>query len=184
MNVEIPKKTALFLLGITNSGKSTLLHKFQSELQCGTVEVGKEMRRRHPPEYFKGRGAMQETEEEALQIFKQQFFVGTQADQPNLVVIDGQPRMLSQIEPCFSYAQSLGYIPKVGVLGCSDEKIKQRIQQRDTTRQAFELSMKRMVNDKVQLHEVLVELIKHKVPLAYLDSKLSAYNNLLKVTAV
>lgn len=57
----------IFVIGATNAGKSTLISAAK-EVGCGTVEVGKMMRAKYPPEYFQGQAAPTKTQGEAMQM--------------------------------------------------------------------------------------------------------------------
>ena len=54
----------VFVIGATNAGKSTLINAAR-ELGCCVVEVGKMMRAKYPPEYFKGSAAPEHTDKES-----------------------------------------------------------------------------------------------------------------------
>lgn len=154
------KILVVHLMGITNSGKSTLIEaaKAQDYYNIGFVEVGKEMRKRYSPETFKGKGAMDSTEEEVLQIFHEQMQAAKDAG-ANLILVDGQPRMPSQI-PIMMNSPRRKYI----LLKESDEVILERIKNRDSDPAAVELSMQRFKNDKVQIFDVLTDLIRMNEP--------------------
>lgn len=80
------------LMGITCSGKDTLAERMQ-ELHpdnVGLIQIGKEMRKRHPPEYFKGLGAMAHTETEVWSIFEEQKKL---SEDKKLIVLTGVPRL-------------------------------------------------------------------------------------------
>lgn len=148
----------IFVLGPTNAGKSTLL-KTVKELfpqRVGLVEVGKEMRRRHPPEFFQGSAAPEHCEQEALSIFHEQMVEATKHE---FVFVDGQPRRVSQITPClqYRYDHQLFFL----LMNESEEVLKKRLEGRFAPGSGeYELSWMRIRNDKVQLFDVLFELIK------------------------
>lgn len=146
------------LMGITNSGKSTIINaaKAIDYYKIGFVEVGKEMRRRYPPETFKGKGAMASTEDEVLEIYHEQLQAAKDSG-AKLIFIDGQPRMACQVPMMLENPNR-----KFLVIKEDDEVILERIKNRDTDPKAVELSMLRFNNDKVQLFDVMTALLRAK----------------------
>lgn len=138
------------ILGVTNVGKSTLLSSLNKE-EFATVEVGKEMRRRYPAEFFKGKAAMQETEDEAFEIFTEQYAAA--GEKP--VVIDGQPRQVSQIDRVLKVLKYPFFI----LLHAPEEELKHRIHKRDKDTEWASLSERRLDADRIQLYDVLAELM-------------------------
>lgn len=150
------------ILGVTNVGKSTLLSSLDKE-EFATVEIGKEMRRRYPPEFFKGKAAMSETEDEAFRILTEQL----KEANGRPVVIDGQPRMRSQVTRVLDTLTNPHFI----LLTCYDEELRRRINARDSDEANRELSRQRLINDKVQLYDVLTALI-------YLKEHVEVFNSM------
>lgn len=125
----------------------------------GTIEVGEEMRRRHPPEYFNGLGAPEHCEREALEIFHQQL-EATLAQKKDTILCSGQPRRVSQIDHTravrHKYDLQLVYV----VMNPPEEVLLARLQHRfEPGSEAYKLSEARIKNDKIQLFDVLVGLL-------------------------
>jgi hypothetical protein len=117
------------------------------------------MRKRYPPEYFKGRAAMPETENEVWTIFEEQLMAGTTAG-ANIILIDGQPRMTKQVE---IIRTKYGHCRHAYLhLMASREACEERARGRDASPDALALSMKRMDNDRIQLFDVLTLIHLHE----------------------
>ena len=147
------------VMGVTNTGKSTLLDRMKTSeksLRFGFIEVGKELRRRHPPEYFNGFAAMKETEEEVWDIFDKQYNEAKEAG-ADYIICDGQPRMDVQLE-----VMKRKYAPLIFILlTTEDSTLKKRAGERDLNNSsATKLSMDRLRNDFSQMYYVLAEILK------------------------
>jgi hypothetical protein len=145
----------IFCMGVTCSGKTTWIDK---QKNVGKVQVGKEMRKLFPPGYFKGRGAMTETEEVALRVFQEQF----EKEKHNLaVLVDGQPRLVSQIDPILDIT---GKQCSVMWFQASDDELLARLRRRfPDDSESYDLAIQRMKNDRIQLYDVLHELISRNI---------------------
>ena len=144
------------IVGVTNSGKTTLLDHLRDTPWIGMAEIGKEMRKRYSPEHFHGLGAMKETEDEVWEIFAQQH--GEALNRGCRVLLcDGQPRLSDQVD-----VMRRRYGPvSVLQLYAPHHILCERAAQRDAEPKALELSNKRLVNDYVQLYQVLAEWHSH-----------------------
>lgn len=148
------------LMGPTCSGKSTFIQSLLTTNPdtIGAIEVGKEMRRRHPPEYFNGLGAMEHTEKEVWDIFEEQFEANRGK---RIILVDGQPRLPSQVDKLIDFASKHLHTLYYLLFNVTKEETFERLQKRhadDLKSQA--LGFARSTNDKVQLYDVLVELTK------------------------
>lgn len=145
-----------YAFGVTCAGKDTLMDRAQELYPnlVGLVNVGKEFRKRYPPEYFQGKGAMLHTEREAIEIFETQ--LAEQRKDKKIIFVSGQPRMVAQIK------ETIGkYSGTILWLHVSDETLKQRLEKRFVGDPgSYQLSLKRLSNDRIQLFDVVFELIK------------------------
>lgn len=92
--------TILHLLGNNGTGKTTLLDTLvERNAYCAGISVGRELRKRHPPEYFQGQAAPAHTESAAMELYRN-FVDTTTASGYQLIVVDGQPRNASQVTAC------------------------------------------------------------------------------------
>ena len=87
----------VFVLGATNAGKSTLMDSVRSYPRIGTVEVGKMMRAKYPPEYFKGNASPAHTNDEGIRMGLDGI-IAEEAAWKDICFIDGQPRTLKQVD--------------------------------------------------------------------------------------
>lgn len=155
------------IFGSTNVGKSTYIEKAAanrgpwSNLKIATAQIGKELRKRYPPSYFKGSGACDHTEKEALDLLQQ--FVD-QSQDADVLLIDGQPRRVDHIDPILKMCPELEVIWLFEPDEIITERAKKRAEQSDDPIGHFKLSKARMVNDKLQLWPVVWELLRRKVP--------------------
>jgi hypothetical protein len=146
---------AFSILGITNAGKTTLMEYIEQNCPTfGTIQIGKEMRKRHPPEYFGGLAAMPHTEKEVWEIFDDQLKAAEDSGK-RCVVIDGQPRLASQVTEVEERLWNIRYIQIVA----PHEVLMERAQKRAKDAANLELSMKRLVNDYQQLYYVIAEIM-------------------------
>lgn len=151
----------IYVLGVTCSGKDTMMDRADQMYPnlVGLVNVGKEFRKRYPPEYFKGKGAMQSTEVEAREIFEEQLNARI-SEGKKLILVSGQPRLTSQLK--FTMDKYPGTLLWMHV---SDETLLKRLEGRfPGDPGAFELSKKRLINDRVQLFDVMFEVLKRGYP--------------------
>jgi shikimate kinase len=153
-----------FLIGITCSGKTTILNQMKQRHPdaIGLVQVGKEMRRRHPPEYFDGLGAMPKTEDEAWTIFEEQL---KKCAGYRYVLVDGQPRMASQVQRCLMVPDHrflwLSTMPSI---------IAARIESSDRTDAEKKLARERVHNDSKQLIDVMSLLDDFEERITYISN--------------
>lgn len=155
-----------YVWGVTCVGKDTLMDRADQIYPnlVGLVNVGKEFRRRYPPEYFKGKGAMQSTEVEAREIFEEQLNARIKEDK-RIILVSGQPRLVSQLD--FTMRKYPGTLLWMHV---SDETLMKRLEGRfPGDPGAFELSKKRLSNDRIQLFDVMFEILKRGYPFITFD---------------
>jgi adenylate kinase family enzyme len=144
-----------FVLGPTNAGKTTLLDHLRKDDNNGIVEVGKLMRAKYPPYYFKGSGAPAHTQTEALQMCMDG--IENAANQGKLCVfIDGQPRNIEQFHILNALPNPKHYV----FLWAPVEDRMQRAVARDgNDPEKLKLSLDRIVGDGQSLFDVLVNII-------------------------
>jgi hypothetical protein len=91
------------VIGPTCAGKSSLLEaarKYNDGCHApvfGLVEVGKALRAKHPPEFFRGQAAPKHTREEAWTLCDDRVREHIQNKIP-IILIDGQPRDVDQLQ--------------------------------------------------------------------------------------
>ena len=85
-----------YIIGPTNSGKSTLLEAIALDQPTwGRIEIGKAMRAKYPPSHFQGQCNPAHTAVEAWEMFtaaRNKY----RGDMCPVVVVDGQPRDMTQ----------------------------------------------------------------------------------------
>ena len=129
------------IMGLTNSGKSTLIKELSNYPESHAVMVGKIMRERHPPEFFKGRAELPETEPEVMEILHNGILEGYRKRAQHIFV-DGQPRNLSQLDyfRCTWAPDMVTYI----TLWAPRKEREARAAKRDKDPAALALSLARM----------------------------------------
>jgi adenylate kinase family enzyme len=144
-----------FVMGATNVGKSTFLNNVKTAYPDYTylIQVGKIFRQRYSPDYFEGQAAPVKTQEEAIEILFSEYAKATEYP---FVLIDGQPRDLNQ-------SKLLQNTPKFEDRRClvfhlvAPRIIREaRARGRDTGK-ALELSLARLDDDVLKLHEILID---------------------------
>lgn len=149
-----------YIAGVTCVGKDFLIERAVKKYPdiFGAVQVGKEFRRRYPPEHFKGKGAMPSTRNEAYNIFVEQF---AQARKKPKILVAGQPREKEQVQRIC--------VPNPGKiiwLSASDETIEKRLAVRFANDvSSANLSKQRLTNDRIQLYDVLHEAVSLGIPI-------------------
>ena len=138
------------VIGVTNTGKTTFIEEAIKHPDIAAAQVGKEFRKRYPPGHFRGQGAPEHTRGEALDILD--MFI-KQAGDAKILLTDGQPRNVGQIEPVFDRLD-LRYVLW---MHADPDTLIQRAQNRGTN--DLDLSMKRFVTDRCALYDVLHKLM-------------------------
>lgn len=155
-------KQIVCILGVTCSGKTTLIKECISRLpKTRMCLIGQKLREKYPPEFFKGKAALPETEAEVKQILMQavEEFAGSD-DQ--LLLIDGAPRLPECLTLCEQINWSVFPVSYLFVT-CDEAVTNQRSRNRDgNDPQKLQLSQKRLVGDKVMAYDVLVEMLRYK----------------------
>ena len=163
--------TILHLLGCNSVGKTTIMRAFCNfEFEnVAAVSVGQLLRAKYPPEYFQGQMAPEHTEQEALQLYCD-FVTNSIANGKKLIVIDGQPRSISQIDGVHNFPGNK--ITHKYVLIHADYKLREaRVVKRDEQNQsALDLAQKRLMNDFRSTYEIMIELAKRGIHLDIYDS--------------
>lgn len=148
------------VMGMTCAGKSTLFDYFSDKiskgiLNFGLIEVGKEMRKRYPPEHFQGQSNPKHTAQEAWQIFLGQYAEHKQSGK-KIILCDGQPRDIDQTHAMVTDFPNAHYI----MLDVPHNLRRARAVQRFPIEQKenHDLTMKRLYNDYRGGFEVLLTL--------------------------
>lgn len=152
------KQHILFVIGITNSGKSTFLERMKRlrHDQVNLVEVGKQMRAKYPPEYFQGQGAPEHTAKEAWAMMVE----GVAAGKGKFTLVDGQPRDIDQMEAIYAgYVNRPEYECRFLHLTAPYTILAKRANFRDGADPArYELTMERLKTDARSLYFILSEI--------------------------
>ena len=176
------KLKLFFIMGPTCAGKSAFLSAVQERYSSvGLVEIGKLLRAKYPPAYFKGQDAPAHTANEAWDLLLAGVAeCGKRA--VSAVLIDGQPRDLPHVEMvCKTYTrQPELYICRFVHLFASREICEERAARRDAgDPEKLQLSRERMVNDRARLYEVLHMLkLQHNVQVCSFDTANVLYSPL------
>ncbi len=142
----------LHIIGVTNSGKTTLMDIAERLPGVGVVEVGRILRAKYPPEYFKGSGNPAHTAAEAWQIYCDTI---TKHDQDRKIAcfISGQPRDMKQLQDLQNQFMSKYDCRFINMFASSAE-LERRARKRDTG-EALDLSLQRLKNDPPKLLEII-----------------------------
>lgn len=170
----------IHILGVTCVGKDSLIEflaqKFPNDI--GTIQVGKEFRKRYPPEFFKGLGAMQSTEDEAYKIYCEE---REKCRDKKHIFVSSQPRLITQVS---RIEESEPGTKRLYIfIRCSEEEINRRINERfplddlEITSSEYHkalnsrhLASDRVINDRIQNYDVLLELIAREAEIIVLES--------------
>lgn len=154
--------TLLCIMGPTNVGKTYMLNYAKNTYDsCHIISVGKILRKKYHPSVFKGKQAPSNMTEEAKKLMVDGIIEGINRNK-KLILVDGQPREMPQIEAIFDnfingkYSNQL-YVHFV-ILHCDDEVRMQRLMKRDKDPSLLELSKKRFKNDVKEIEKLLDEI--------------------------
>lgn len=150
----------VFVMGATNSGKTTFLEKMAKDYPnpVGLVEVGKMMRAKYPPEHFAGQAAPKHTAIEAwsmMTVAVEHCIDGRK----RLILIDGQPRDMEQaigvLDKYYSDTDNLSSVKFLHMWALPDIRIARATNRDGHDVEKLALSIARMHNDPLQLFEIL-----------------------------
>jgi hypothetical protein len=168
----------LFILGATNSGKTTFINevcKNESKwFKKGfhPIVIGQKLRKMFPPEYFEGQGAPAKTDEIAFKLMMEGINEAISLDK--IPVIDGQPRNQRQLEWC---TESL--FSKNNCIFCHlwapRETREMRAKKRDSDPGKLKLSMERMDSDSIILYDIWCHLTSKSYNTFIIDTSQSNY---------
>lgn len=163
-------KTVIFVIGPTNAGKTTLMDAVKKTPNWGTVEVGRMLRAKYPPEFFAGQAAPKHTAVEAWQMCLDGVRDVLLVQGKDVVFVDGQPRDLEQLEKCMHFNDHLQapepvkffFLHLFAARDIREARAKAR-DQHDPSKLA--LSMARLDGDVPMNYEILSRLLadKHNV---------------------
>jgi adenylate kinase family enzyme len=145
------------LIGTTNSGKSTVAEKLVTP-DIGLIQVGKQLRKKYPPEFFKGSGSPDHIEEEALSMLVDLL---SEHQDKKVILIDGQPRRVEQVDPLLQLFPDLEVI----WLYETNDVLFARGMERAKSGEDLNLNLKRIDNDVLDLYHVLYELKLKNIPI-------------------
>ena len=181
----------IFVIGPTNAGKSTLIEAAK-HLGHGTVEVGKAMRKKHPPEYFAGQAAPDHTEIEAWQCMLDEMEIARMGCDPlteqgavahlsgravgkQFCFIDGQPRSLKQyhkVRRDFPHYQTTFLH-----LWAPNTEREIRAMNRDKGDPArLKLSLARLNGDIPVLYDMLFLMAQEQLPIQHVNTNAAKYD--------
>jgi hypothetical protein len=157
-----------YLIGVTCSGKDYVIQHCMENYPdlYNAVQVGNIFRQRYSPDFFKGQGAPNHTETEALEIYFEELQRCNDEGKLNTFIC-GQPRRLSQI------SKTIGDFPGTVIwLHCNEETQQERMYKRFKGDQdSFQLACDRVKNDRLALYDVVWELNRQRFNIVSLTSE-------------
>jgi adenylate kinase family enzyme len=165
--------TILHVLGNTGSGKTTVMELVceRNPRRASGISVGKELRKRYPPDYFEGQAAPQKTELEAMQIYREFVDYHTNPEShAQLILVDGQPRNTSQVAACLQ-VPTPGWRHEFLLFHVGELVRWQRLINRDAASEgALALANQRLTGDYKNTYEVMIEIARLGLKLQILDA--------------
>lgn len=163
-----------FVLGSTNSGKTTLINKLCERKLFFPVIIGQKLRELYPPEFFEGQAAPAKTDNIAFEIMCD----GIKEAHNNrmIPIVDGQPRNHVQYELCKKYFDDRQYNCKFINLWASKDIRVSRARNRDIDENKLKLSMERMDNDSIMLYDIVSRLHIDDYDIRHFNSETLYYN--------
>lgn len=160
----------VFVIGATNAGKSLFMDAAKEHDNLGTVEVGRMMREKYPPEHFQGNAAPEHTVAEAWAMMREG--IDAHLDK-RYIFIDGQPRDKKQAEDITRLWPAAWFM----LLAASHETREARAMQRDGDDPArMALTRARLDTDYRGLFDVLQVLITNKARLRVFDTEAPGFS--------
>ena len=152
----------LFMMGPTNVGKGYTISYAVAEYGGYPVSVGNLLRAKYGPDFFKGQQSPEHTRDEARKMMVEGIKFGIDQGY-DMILVDGQPRELTQIDAIFdTYINGpLKNIVDVYflLLHCDDELRMKRLLNRDKDPAALELSKKRFAKDTGELQKIFYQIL-------------------------
>lgn len=152
----------IFMIGPTNSGKTTLGDFIVSEFNAYGVFIGRELRAKYGDGAFKGQAAPEWTRIESLNMMDEGIKKGRDTGH-QLIIVDGQPRSDDQTEYVIDNYLNGKYSNDFNsvflLLYCSDEVRKKRMEARDTDEAKRKLAEARFQGDLPQIYKLMYQLI-------------------------
>lgn len=148
-------------MGTTCSGKSTFLEYAEKKHPdlIGTINVGKMMRAKYPPEHFKGSAAPEHTEVEAWGMFCTALRKHITAKK-KLILADGQPRSYNQVQWAIEMVNDVKFTVEFILFDCRKRIRQARLVERFADNpESLNLGLERLTNDMVLYYTVLAELV-------------------------
>lgn len=164
----------IFLMGATNSGKTTIIRALEKDHRFGTVMVGKMLREKYGESYFDGQAAPEKTELEAVGMLAEGIGIARRDGKP-YVIVDGQPRSLYQARLINSLVGTRALYVHLWV---PREVRETRARQRDAGHpDRLKLSLERLDGDIGPLFEVLNYLSSRGIPITTIDNDRDWYTD-------
>jgi len=178
----------IFVLGPTNSGKTTVLETAGTVGRVHLVEVGKMMRAKYldpgslnyNPDYFKGDSSPAHTAIEAFDMMQTGIARGIQAGK-DIIFVDGQPRDIKQCDNIFElYERNPNNRVTYLNLYAPLELRRERAAKRDSDPVKLALSMARMEKDVIKIYEVLCRIMSRGSDIVTVESsRFESYHTLV-----
>lgn len=156
------KPRLVFVMGPTCCGKSTLLKYMNERDDVGLVEVGRKLREKYSPEYFKGQNNPKHVAEEAWALCLSEI-ARCEAEGKSIILIDGQPRDTKQARLCAIGAEMEHYPKTFVLMDCGLEERERRARASRSGADLETLALPRLKEDMVAYYAVLYELLHYKV---------------------
>jgi energy-coupling factor transporter ATP-binding protein EcfA2 len=150
----------VYVVGPTNAGKSTFLATAAGTYPqtVGLVEVGKILRAKYPPDYFKGLNNPKHTALEAWEIFEGEWARHCK-DGKSVILVDGQPRDQQQLDAVLTRHELGERQIFLHLWAPNDVRVK-RAHERDGSDPAkLALSQARLISDEPSNYDILARLL-------------------------
>ena len=172
MSYDLP--LMVYVIGPTNSGKTTLLNLCGQDERIVTVEVGKILRAKYPPSHFQGQNNPKHTANEAWAIYQEGLTQGIATPKCKMIVCDGQPRDVQQTIDVLNDKRFF----KVFVhLWAPLEIREKRAEERDAGSPALlALSKARLAYDTPATYDVLARLLNAREKVWSYDTSITDYS--------
>lgn len=146
-------------MGVTCAGKSSFLsYAARNHAGVGLVEVGKALRAKYPASHFQGQAAPLHTQQEAWDLCCEATRAHLDDPTKRLVLIDGQPRDVAQVDAMFALPALFKGVRFV-LLHCDPDVQLERARVRfQSDPEGLALATARIENDQKSYYRVLARL--------------------------
>lgn len=153
----MPRLNVIHIMGGTCTGKTTLVDTLAKRPSVHAIFVGRMLRAKYGPDYFKGQAAPAHTQVEAWAIYWQGL-QEAQASNKSIVLVDGQPRDIGSVDKTLKEARLQNAKPTFVLLHADFNVREDRARKGRQPGPDLNLALARLYDDYATCYTILTEL--------------------------